>query len=112
MESILTSIKKLLGIDEDYEYFDTDIILHINSTLNVLNQLGIGPEEGFKIESKTSKWTDFVPTRTDLELLKTYVYLKVRLLFDPPQTGYLVEALKRQCTEMEWRLNVLAEGGE
>lgn len=110
--SILTSIKKLLGISEEDESFDMDIIIHINSALFELNQLGIGPSVGFSIEDKNATWTEFLPTgRADLEATKTLVYLKVKLLFDPPQMGYLVDALKQQIEKYEWRLNVQAEGG-
>jgi hypothetical protein len=112
MESILTTIKKLLGIEEDYTHFDTDITIHINSVFTILNQLAIGDEAGFKITDKTDTWVSVLGERNDLEAIKTYIYLKVRLIFDPPQTGYLVEALKNQCTELEWRLNVQAEGGD
>lgn len=111
--SILTSIKKLLGPEEDYTHFDTDIIIHINSAFMNLNQLGVGPKGGFTIEDKEAKWEDFIlDDRKDIEGVKTYVYLKVRLIFDPPQMGYLVEAIKDQIKELEWRLNVQAEGGE
>jgi hypothetical protein len=109
MESILTSIKKLLGIEETETHFDNEIMMHINSVLMVLNQLGIGPEQGFSISSKTTTWSSIFGTRVDLAAVKSYVYLKVRLMFDPPQMGYLVESIKNQCQELEWRLNVQAE---
>jgi len=109
--SILTSIKKLLGITEEDESFDTDVIMHINTALFKLNQIGVGPSDGFAIEDKTSEWTDLLPTRNDLHAVKTYIYLNVRLLFDPPQMGYLVEAINKQIAEYEWRLNVQVEGG-
>ena len=111
MDSILTSIKKLLGIDETYEHFDGDIIIFINSALMSLNQLGIGPSTGFTISGKEDLWSDFIGIRKDLESVKTYVYLKTRLTFDPPQNSFLVEAIKNQLTELEWRLNTQAEGG-
>lgn len=110
MESILTSVKKALGIEDSYTHFDVDLIMAINSVLMVLNQLAIGPTEGFRIEDKTATWTSLLGTRLDLEAVKTYVYLKVRLIFDPPQTGYLVTSMAEQCKELEWRLNVQAEG--
>lgn len=110
MVSILTSIKKLLGIEEFYEHFDQDVITHINSAFFTLNQLGVGPEEGFSIQDKNKTWEAFTEV-SDLEAIKTYVYLKVRLVFDPPQIGHLVEAIRLQITELEWRLNVQAEGG-
>lgn len=110
-ESILTGIKKLIGPREEDIAFDTDIIIHINSALFRLNQLGVGPPEGFSISDKTSVWSDFIGTRKDLEGVKTYVYLKVKLVFDPPQAGYLVEAIKEQIKELEVTLNWQAEGG-
>lgn len=108
MESILTSIKKLLGVDEEYEHFDTDIIIHINTVLMALTQIGVGPSEGFIIKDKTSVWTDFVPEKK-AEAAKTYVYLKVKLIFDPPSSSAVIEAYERTCDELEWRLNVNAE---
>lgn len=107
--SILTSIKKLLGIEEEYEHFDTDIIIHINSVFLTLNQLGVGPIEGFEIENKEATWDSFLYGRKDFNSIKTYIYLKVKLIFDPPQMGYLVDAIKNQIAEFEWRLNVQAE---
>jgi hypothetical protein len=108
MESILTSIKKLLGPDETYDHFDPDIIIHINSMLMVLTQLGVGPAEGFSISDKSAVWTDFVPEK-NVEAIKTYVYLKVRLIFDPPQSSALIAAIEKQITELEWRINVMVE---
>lgn len=110
-ESILTSIKKLLGIDEMYTAFDTDVTIHINSALFAANQLGVGPPEGFRIIDKSKTWTDFIGTRQDLEGIVDYVYLKVKLVWDPPQAGYLVEAIKEQIKELEVRLNWQVEGG-
>ena len=109
--SILTSIKKLLGPTEDDTSFDVDIIMHINSAFFRLNQLGVGPATGFFITDNTKTWEDFLESRTDLEAVKTYVYQKVRLVFDPPQSAFLVEALKESIKEFEWTINVQAEGG-
>lgn len=109
MESILTTIKKKLGITEEYEHFDTDIIIAINTSLMTLNQIGVGPKGGFSISSKLDKWSDFLGDATNLEAVKTYVYYRVRLEFDPPgQTSHL-DAIKRQADELEWRLQVQAE---
>lgn len=108
MESILTSIKKLLGITEDYEHFDTDIIMHINSVFMILNQIGVGPAEGFSIKDKTSTWNEFVPDN-QLECVKSYVHMKVKLLFDPPLSSAVMECMNRMISELEWRLNVAAE---
>lgn len=105
MDSILTTIKKLLGITEEYEHFDTDVIIHINSALMTLRQLGIGPEEGYMIYGKDEKWTDFLGDSKLLEQVKTYVYLKVKLVFDPPTSSSVMEAMQRQAQEFEWRLN-------
>lgn len=112
MVSILTSIKKLLGIEEDYTYFDNDIIMNVNSALFNLMQLGVGPTSGFTIKDKEATWADFLGDRIDLEPVKTYVYLKTRLAFDPPQTSFLIDAIKNQISEIEWRLNVQVEGGK
>lgn len=107
--SILISIKKLLGIDKDYVQFDQDIIININSALMSLMQLGVGPQSGFKISGEEETWNDFIGERIDFESVKTYVYLKVRLIFDPPQSSYLIENIKEQLQEIEWRLNFQAE---
>ena len=111
MESILTSIKKLLGIAEDYEHFDPEIIMHINSVFMELTQIGAGPADGFFIEDKTSVWTDFVPEIGKLEAIKSYIYLKVKLLFDPPANATIVEAMKQQIANYEWRINVAVDTG-
>ena len=109
MDSILGSIKKMLGIADEYNVFDKDIVMHINSVFFVLTQLGVGPEEGFTIQDETAVWDDFIPCGANLEALKTYVYLKVRMLFDPPQSSALSEVINRQISEFEWRLNVAAD---
>lgn len=109
MDSILTSIKKLLGIDESYTQFDTDIIIHINSVFSILTQLGVGPEEGFFIEDDSAEWTDFLPDSPKLNFVKSYVQLKVRLLFDPPDKGSLMDAMTRTISELEWRIQVAAD---
>lgn len=112
MKSILTTIKKMLGIDEEYEHFDTDIIININTIFTMLNQLGVGPPKGFSIQGKTEEWSDYINDEENIESIKTYIYLRVRLLFDPPTNSFLVEAIKGQIAEIEWRLNVQAEGGK
>lgn len=106
-DSILISIKKMLGITEECTDFDTDIIIHINTVLMNLNQLGIG-EKALQIEDKSSVWEDFVETE-QLAAIKSYVYLKVRLIFDPPLNAAIIEAMKESIKELEWRLNVRAE---
>ena len=109
MESILTSIKKLLGIDEEYEHFDPDIIMHINSVFMILCQLGVGPEEGFRIEDKTTTWNDYIPNDVRLDSVKSYIHLKVKLIFDPPASSAMMDSMKRMIDELEWRINVTAE---
>lgn len=109
MESILISIKKLLGINADYEHFDSDLIIHINSVFMILNQLGVGPPEGFTITNSSSTWSDFVSDTTKIESIKTYIYLKVRLVFDPPQSSAVLSSMERTISELEWRLNVAVD---
>lgn len=112
MNSILTSIKKLLNISEEYEHFDTDIIILINSALSALTQIGVGPAEGFVIKDKTAEWSSFMYDDPKLELVKTYVYLKVKIVFDPPTSGAAMDAIKATISEYEWRLNVAADTAE
>lgn len=108
--SILVSTKKMLGIDAAYTAFDLDVLTHINSALATLNQLGIGQDEGFMIEDDAAEWADFLGTDLRLNPVKTYVFLRVRLLFDPPQTSFHLAAMEKQIQELEWRLNVHREG--
>lgn len=105
MDSILTSVKKLLGIQEKYTNFDADIIMHINTVFAALNQLGVGPELGFMIESNTETWDKYI-TNYNINMVKSYMYLRVRLLFDPPTSSVLMESMNRSIAELEWRLNV------
>ena len=107
--SILTSIKKMLGIAEDYTEFDEDIITHINSVFLNLTQLGVGPEEGFMVEDDTATWEDFIDDSIQLQAVKTYMYLKVKLLFDPPLSSSVTESFTRMIAELEWRLNVAVD---
>ena len=108
MDSILTSIKKMLGIIEEDESFDIDIIIHINTAFSTLTQLGVGPKEGFVIRDKTTLWTEFIDD-IRLENVRSYVYLKVRQVFDPPTNSAVLDAISRQISELEWRMNVTAE---
>ena len=103
MESILTSIKKLLGIMSDYTNFDDDIIIHINTAFAMLNQFGVGPQGGFMIVDENSGWEDYT-TEKNLNMVKTYIYLKVRLLFHPPTSSALIESINRTLSEIEWRI--------
>lgn len=107
--SILNSVKKVLGIDADFKAFDTDVIMHINSVFFTLNQIGIGPVDGFAIEDDSAEWVDFLGTDKRLNAVKTYMYLRVRLLFDPPPTSFGIEAMQKQVVEHEWRLSVHQE---
>lgn len=131
-DSILTNIKKIVGIAESDISFDPDIIMHANTVFSVLNQLGIGPTAGFMIEDAVPTWDDFLSvkqvgqlqadgtvTYTDeqlaavnqlLNMVKTYVYLRVRLLFDPPQTSFVIESLNKQIEELEVRMSIVREG--
>jgi hypothetical protein len=109
MESILTSIKKMLGISEEYTHFDADLIMHINSVLTILTQIGVGPSEGFSIEDKNAVWTDFIPESSKLEFIKSYTYMKVKLLFDPPLTSAVIESINRITSELEWRIQVAVD---
>lgn len=106
MDSILSSIKKLLGIDESYEAFDTDIIININAAFMTLHQLGVGPSTPLVISDKSATWYDFVEDSEDYEAVKLYVYLKVRYVFDPPSSSTVMDAMSKQIAELEWRLNV------
>ena len=108
-ESILKSTKHILGLDEDYTVFDLDVITHINAAFSILNQLGVGPETGFSIQDDSTLWADYGIPENQLHLVKTYVFLKVRILFDPPATSYLITAATDQIKEYEWRLNVFRE---
>lgn len=114
-DSILISVKKMLGLDKEYDAFDMDVVIHINSVFMVLNQLGVGPKECFSIDDDNASWSDFFQGNENANLVKSYMYLKVRLMFDPPSTGVLHEAMERQISEFEWRLNMqcdtLEEGG-
>jgi hypothetical protein len=111
MESILTSIKKLLGVPEEYKQFDDDIIMHINTVFLNLTQLGVGPNEGFSIEDDSAYWDDFVDVTSNAQLqaIKSYMYLKVKLLFDPPLSSAVIESTNRMISELEWRLNAAVD---
>ena len=111
-DSILTSVKSKIGMLEDYTEFDNDIIDYINSVFMILKQLGVGPSNGFAIQDASDKWSEFIsePERqAELQGVKTYIYQKTKLIFDPPQSSALIEALKQSIAEFEWRLNVEAE---
>lgn len=109
-DSILNSTKKVLGIAEDYTAFDADILMHINSVFSTLNQLGIGPDDGFAIEDDSVTWDTYLAGDLRKNSVKTYMALRVRMLFDPPVTSFTQEAMHQQIIEHEWRLNVVREG--
>lgn len=109
MDSILTSTKKLLGITEDYEHYDPDIIMHINAVFLILNQMGVGPDTPFSITDKSATWEDFSSDISKIEMVKSYMGNKVRQMFDPPQSGAVAESLKNIIAEQEWRLNVACD---
>lgn len=109
MDSILTSIKKMLGIQEEYTHYDADLIMHINSVLSTLTQLGVGPLAGFRIEDELATWNDFIGDDPKLDMVKSYIHMKVKLLFDPPLSSAVIESINRMISEMEWRLNVAVE---
>lgn len=104
--SILITIKKMLGLDQDYDVFDEEIKVHINSVFMYLNQLGVGPDTPFSITGDTETWPQFTPSGDNANALKTYMYLRVKLIFDPPNTSFVLKAIQDQITELEWRLNV------
>lgn len=107
--SILTSTKKILGIAEEYTAFDQDILVHINTAFSVLHQMGIGPANGFMIEDEGSEWTEFIGNDYALNMVRSYVFLKVRMLFDPPTTSFLLDAMEKQVQEFEWRISTHRE---
>jgi hypothetical protein len=107
--NILQSVKKTLNLAADYEAFDQDVIMHINAVFSTLHQLGVGPGTGFAIEDGGETWQQFLGNDPRLNNIKTYIYLRVRLLFDPPTTGFHVTAMKEQISELEWRINTHRE---
>lgn len=110
--SIVASIKKMLGLNDDYTPFDTDVLIHINSSFLKLHQLGVGPKDGFTVSDYNQTWSDFEITPVMLGAVKTFVYLQVKMMFDPPANSYVMDAMKQQVEEIGWRLNVQAESTE
>lgn len=107
--SILTSIKKLLGIAEEDTSFDQDIIMHINTVFAILAQLGVGPTNSFSIEDDGAIWSDYLGNAANLELVKSYIYMKVRSMFDPPTSSILADAMNKNISELEWRINTTVD---
>ena len=106
-ESILDSIKKLIGIEDTETYFDSDIVTGVNSAFSSLNQIGIGLDDGFSISDNTKVWNNYLTDVRTLELVKSYVHLKTKLLFDPPSSSSIVDIINKEISEFEWRLNVI-----
>lgn len=104
-DSILESVKKTLNLPSDYDVFDQDVIMHINSAFSTLNQLGVGPSQGFMIEDDSATWSTFLAEDPRLNFVKTYTYLSVRLVFDPPTTSFQLDAIQDQLKELSWRIN-------
>lgn len=105
-ESIFESIKSLLGPDASYDVFDQDILIHINTAISVLTQLGVGPATGFMVTGSDETWRDFIGDDKILQMVKTYIYMKVKMAFDPPTNSSVLNAYNEACKEYEWRLNV------
>ena len=104
--SILNTIKKMLDVDPSYTAFDNDILVHINSALMILTQMGVGSQSDFSITGATEEWSDFLEDKTNFDAVKTYIYLKVKLVFDPPTSSSVLQAYEKVISELEWRLNV------
>lgn len=109
-DSILKTIRRMIGPDEDYEHFDTDLIIHINSAFSRLCQLGVGPETPFHIRGLEETWCDFKEPG-HLEDIKTYIYLSVRVIFDPPASAVIMDAYQEQIRKLEWLLMETAAHG-
>lgn len=110
--SVLNHTKKAMGIQPEYTHFDPEIIMHINSVFSILHQLGVGPKEPYFISDKEDKWVDFIEDKPTINSVKTYVYAKVKLIFDPPTSSFGIKGLEEMCKEFEWRLNVADDHDE
>ena len=108
-DSILMTIRKLVCGDPYADYFDTDLLIHINSCFSILTQLGVGPAEGFVVTDETQGWSNYMSDNKELNMVRTYVTLKVKTIFDPPLTSSVLEAMNKQIAELEWRLNVAVD---
>lgn len=108
-ESILTSVKLALGIIPEYSHFDDQLIMYINTVFSTLYQLGVGPDRGFSIQDDKELWSEFLDTNKLLNLVKTYMYMSVKLMFDPPSNSFAVTAIEKQQKELEWRINVMVD---
>lgn len=108
-DSILMTIRKLVCGDPYADHFDTDLLVHINACFSILNQLGVGPENGFVVTDETQSWSSYSDDNHILNMVKTYVTLKVRVIFDPPLTSSVLEAMNKEISQLEWRLNVAVD---
>ena len=109
-DSIVVTIKKMLGLDDEYTPFDADVIVHINTAIMTLTQMGVGPKEGYEVLDYDQTWTDFLGDMVKmLGAVKTYIYLQVKMVFDPPNNSFVMDAYKQQCEQLLFRLNVNAE---
>lgn len=108
-DSILMTIRKLVCGDPYADHFDTDLLVHINACFSILNQLGVGPENGFIVTDQTQSWSSYIADNYILNMVKTYITLKVRLIFDPPLTSSVLEAMNKEISQLEWRLNVAVD---
>lgn len=108
-ESILLTVKKLIGVPQDYNVFDVDLITHINTTFDALNQMGLGPDEGFSISDESTTWSEYTTYGKEFNMVRSYMALKVRTLFDPPSNASLFTVFDGQLKEYEWRLLIFAD---
>lgn len=108
-DSILMTIRKLVCGDPYADHFDTDLLVHINACFSILNQLGVGPENGFAVTDETQSWSSYIADNRTLNMVKTYVTLKVKKIFDPPLTSSVLEAMDKEISQLEWRLNVAVD---
>ena len=108
-DSILMTIRKLVCGDPYADHFDTDLLVHINACFSILNQLGVGPENGFVVTDETQSWSSYSDNDHILNMVKTYITLKVRVIFDPPLTSSVLEAMNKAISQLEWRLNVAVD---
>lgn len=108
-DSILMTIRKLVCGDPYADHFDTDLLIHINACFSILNQLGVGPENGFVVTDETQSWSSYIADNYILNMVKTYVTLKVKKIFDPPLTSSVLEAMDKEISQLEWRLNVAVD---
>lgn len=108
-DSILVTTRKLIGPNGNYDVFDEDLLVHINSFFEVLTQCGVGPEEGFRVIDENTKWSDFTTNGEEYAMARQYIVLRTRLAFDPPASSFAMDSLKKIADEMEWRMYIKAQ---